>query len=226
MCGRTSLFVPPDRIATRFAVSVPESYQPRYNIDPSDDLAVVRTDARGELRFHEWGLVPSWADEGHGGFINARAETLEETSSFREAAAKRRCLVIADGFYEWQERTTGKQPFRIERADGEPFAMAGLFESRDDAPTTVTVVTTEPNDVVEPLHDRMAVVLPPGEETAWLDASAPGERAALLDTPPADDLHAYPVSTAIDDPGAEGPELVAEADGAAEDPQTGLDEFG
>lgn len=226
MCGRTSLFVPPDRIAGRFTVSVPEAYRPRYNIAPHDDLAVVRNDARGTLRLHEWGLVPHWADDDHRGFVNARAETVEEKPSFGEAVAERRCLVIADGFYEWQERTTGKQPFRVEREDGEPFAMAGLFEPRADGPTTVTVVTTEPNEVVEPLHDRMAVILAPDEEAAWLDADDPDERAVLLGTPPADGLHAYPVSTAIDDPAAEGPALVEPVAGAGEDPQTGLDDFG
>lgn len=225
MCGRTSLFVPPGWIADRFTVSVPEAYRPRHNIAPHDDLAVVRSDAREELVFHEWGLVPRWADRDHRGFINARAETVEEKPSFQEAAGERRCLVIADGFYEWQERTTGTQPFRVEREDREPFAMAGLFEPRGDGQTTVAVITTEPNDVVEPLHDRMAVVLAPDEEADWLDADDPGERAALLDAPPADGLHAYPVSTAINDPTAEGPELVEPVEGAADDPQTGLDDF-
>lgn len=226
MCGRTSLFVPPERIAERFAVTVPEELRPRYNIAPREEIAVVRNDAPGALRLHEWGLVPRWADDGHEGFINARSETVEEKPSFREAAAERRCLVVADGFYEWHQRTTGKQPFRVEREDREPFAMAGLYEPREESPATVTVVTTEPNEVVEPLHDRMAVILEPDEEDAWLDADDADRRAALLDAPPAEDLHAYPVSTAASDPAAEGPELVEPVDALEEDPQTGLGDFG
>jgi putative SOS response-associated peptidase YedK len=226
MCGRTSLATPPEELADRFGVAVPETYRPRYNIAPQDDLAVVRNDARERLQHHRWGLVPGWADDGHDGFINARAETVEEKPSFREAAAERRCLVLADGFYEWEDRKTGKQPYRVERADGGPFAMAGLYERPEDGPTTVTVVTTEPNDVVEPLHHRMAAVLDPGEETAWLDADDPDERAALLDTHPADGWASYPVGDAIGDPGAEGAELAERVDGADEDPQTGLGEFG
>lgn len=224
MCGRTSLYLPPTDLAGRFDVSVPESYSPRYNIAPHDDLAVVRQDARGEVRLHEWGLVPDWADDDHQGFINARAETLEEKRSFREAAAERRCLVLADGFYEWQERKTGKQPYRIERTDGEAFAMAGLYEPRN-GDATVTVVTTEPNDVVAPLHDRMAVALDRDAERAWLDADDPDERAALLETHSPEGWEAYPVSTAVNDPGADGPELIERLEGADEDPQTGLDDF-
>jgi len=226
MCGRTSLFAAPEDLATRFGVEVPERYRPRYNVAPHDDLAVVRSDAPGELRLHEWGLVPAWADDGHDGFINARAGTVEEKPSFREAAAKRRCLVLADGFYEWDERTAGTQPFRVEREDGAPFAMAGLFEPRDGgAGATATVITTGPNDVVAPLHHRMAVVLDRDDERAWLDADDPGERAALLSTPDPDGWHAYPVPKAVSDPAAEGPELVERVEGAEEDPQTGLGEF-
>lgn len=238
MCGRTSLFVPPGRLAGRFDVSVPEAFRPRYNVAPHDDLAVVRNDAPDELRLHEWGLVPGWTDDGHEGFVNARAETIEEKPSFREAAAERRCLVVADGFYEWQERRSGAQPFRVEREarserarrDGErgqgaPFAMAGLYEPRADGPTTVTVLTTEPNEVVAPLHDRMPAILGPDEEGAWIDADDADQRAALLDAPSADGLHAYPVSTAVNDPGASGPELVEPVDAAADDPQAGLDDF-
>jgi putative SOS response-associated peptidase YedK len=243
MCGRASLFVPAADLSRRFDVTVPESYQPRYNVAPHDDLAVVRNDAREELRLHEWGLVPPWADDGHDGFINARAETVEEKPSFQEAAAERRCLVVADGFYEWEQRTTGNQPYRVEREarpegaprdgerrgrereDGAPFAMAGLFEPRETG-ATVTVLTTEPNDVVAGLHDRMAVVLDREEEIAWLDAEDPAERTALLDTPDPEGWHAYPVSSAVNDPAAEGPELVDPVEGADEDPQTGLDDFG
>jgi putative SOS response-associated peptidase YedK len=225
MCGRTSLYATPEELSDRFDVSVPDSYRPRYNVAPSDDLAVVRNDDRDRLRLHRWGLVPGWADDGHDGFINARAETVEDKRSFREAAAERRCLVLADGFYEWEDRKTGTQPYRVERADGDPFAMAGLYEPRDGGPTTVTVVTTEPNAVVEPLHHRMAVVLDRDEEAAWLDADASDERASHLDTSSPDGWESYPVSDRVGDPSAEGPALVEPVEGADEDPQTGLGDF-
>jgi putative SOS response-associated peptidase YedK len=229
MCGRTSLFVPPSALEERFDVDVPSSLEPRYNIAPRDDLAVVRNDDPDRVRLEEWGLVPGWADDPESTrFINARAETIEETASFREPVARRRCLVLSDGFYEWQERTSGKQPYRVEREDGDPFAMAGIWEewSGDDRSlTTVAVVTTEPNEVVAPLHDRMAVVLDADEERAWLDADDPDERTALLDTPDPDPFHAYPVSAAVNDPSNDSPAVVEAADVPDEDPQTGLDDF-
>ncbi|PSP78031.1 DUF159 family protein [Halobacteriales archaeon QS_1_68_20] len=225
MCGRTSLFVPPSELEDRFDAEVVDPLSPRYNIAPSEDLAVVRDDAPHEIRRHEWGLVPPWADDPAGNRqINARAETVEEKPSFADAVEHRRCLVLADGFYEWQRRTGGKQPFRIEREDGDPFAMAGLYERHDDL-TTVTVITTEPNEVVEPLHDRMAVVLAPGEERAWLDADDPAERADLLSTPDPDPFHAYPVSSAVDDPTNDSPDVIQPVDVPEEDPQSGLDDF-
>ncbi len=225
MCGRISLFVLPSVLEDRFDAGVADPLSPRYNVAPREDLAVIRDDAPGEIRRHEWGLVPGWADDPAGNRrINARAETVEEKPSFADAAENRRCLVLADGFYEWQQRTGGKRPFRIEREDRAPFAMAGLYERHDDR-TTVTVVTTEPNEVVEPLHDRMAVVLAPDEERAWLEAEDPDERAALLSTPDPDPFHAYPVSTAVDDPTNDSPDLIEPVDVPAEDPQSGLDDF-
>jgi putative SOS response-associated peptidase YedK len=220
-----SLFATAEDLADRFDVAVPDDYRPRYNIAPQEDLAVVRNDDSDRLRLHRWGLVPGWADDDHRGFINARAGTVEDTPSFREAAAERRCLVLADGFYEWEQRRTDTQPHCVEREDRAPFAMAGLYEPREDGPTTVTVLTTEPNEVVAPLHDRMAVVLDREAEAAWLDADDPADRAALLGTPDAGGWHAYPVSTAVNDPAASGPELLDRVEGAEEDPQTGLDDF-
>ena len=225
MCGRSSLFVPQSELEQRFDATAVDPIVPRYNIAPREDLAVIRDDAPGEIRRHEWGLVPAWADDPDATrFINARAETVEEKPSFREAAERRRCLVLADGFYEWQERADGKQPFRVEREDGGPFAMAGLYEPRDEG-TTVTVITAPPNEVVAPLHHRMAVVLDPDEEGAWLAADDPDERAALLATPDPDPWHAYPVSEAVNDPSNDSPEVTEPVDVPDEDPQTGLDEF-
>jgi putative SOS response-associated peptidase YedK len=177
----------------------------------------------------EWGLVPPWAeDRDDGGFINARAETLTEKPSFRDAfegtGGAGRCLVLADGFYEWVETDDGKQPYRVTRADGEPFAMAGLW-SRWEPPTeqtglgdfagsgpggvdpveTFTIVTTEPNAVVAELHHRMAVILPPGREREWLTREA-ADAAELL-RPYEGELDAYPVSTLVNDPANDTPEV-------------------
>lgn len=229
MCGRTSLFVPQGRLEERFDATAATSIPPRYNIAPRDDLAVVRNDDPEQIRLNQWGLVPRWADspEAHR-HINARAETLSETSSFAEALEQRRCLVLSDGFYEWQQRKTGKQPYRIEREDGEPFAMAGLWErwpGDGRELTTVTVITTEPNAVVEPLHDRMAVVLDQNEERAWIEADDQAEREELLDTPDPDPFHAFTVSDAVNDPSNDSPEVVEPVDVPDEDPQTGLGDF-
>jgi putative SOS response-associated peptidase YedK len=244
MCGRTSLFADPELVRERFDADPVEPLEPRYNVSPGQSHPVVRNDDPDAIRFPTWGLVPQWSDDSpSSGHINARSETLTEKPSFREAFAERRCLVLADGFYDWKPTPTGKQPYRIERRDREPFAFAGLWEPRsengassaaDDAATdgggrtddgaTFTIVTTEPNAVVEEVHHRMPVMLSPGEEGRWLDADAEDRLADLLDPYPADEMRAYPVSEKVNDPGNDGPELIEEVP-AEEDVQTGLDEF-
>ncbi|MEF8830853.1 MAG: SOS response-associated peptidase [Halobacteriales archaeon] len=229
MCGRTSLFAPPGRLEERFDAESPSGLQPRYNIAPREDLAVIRNEDPGRIRLDEWGLVPRWADDPDATrFINARAESIEDKPSFAGPAEKRRCLVLADGFYEWEDRRMDTRPYRVEREDGGPFAMAGLWERRTDDDgerITVTIITTEPNEVVASLHDRMAAVLGPDEEQDWLDADDPDRRARLLSTPDPEPFHAYPVSKAVNDPSAEGPDLVEHADVPDDDPQTGLGDF-
>ena len=248
MCGRISLFAPPGVIAERFDAEPVRPLEPRYNVAPGQEHAVVRNDDPDAIRFPTWGLVPRWAGDGgagnrNAGHINARAETLAEKPSFREAFAERRCLVLADGFYDWKETPTGKQPYRIEREDREPVALAGLWEpaagdgetGAGGADATFTVVTTEPNEVVEPIHHRMPVVLDPDEEERWLrggrgesDAgNGPADPEALsdlLDPYPADELRAYPVPSKLGDPANDSPDVVEEVP-AEEDVQTGLDEF-
>lgn len=198
-------------------------YEPTYNAAPGQRLPVVTGEDPDSLQQLQWGLVPSWWDDDAGGLINARAETVAEKPSFRDAYERRRCLVPADGFYEWVETGDGKRPYRVARPDDEPFAMAGLYErwtpetrqtglsdfgdaggtDGDPEPLeTFTVVTTEPSDVVADLHDRMAVVLDPGEEAAWLA----GEEVPL--DPYDGDLRAYEVSTAVNDPANDDPSLV------------------
>ncbi|PSP57106.1 DUF159 family protein [Halobacteriales archaeon QS_1_67_19] len=228
MCGRTSLFAPPAVVRERFDAEPTRDLEPRYNVAPGQDHPVVRNDDPDIVRFPTWGLLPQWRDDPSSGHVNARAETLADKPSFREAYAERRCLVLADGFYDWKETPTGKQPYRIERADREPFAIAGLWEPSDGGTAsdagTFTVVTTDPNDVVAPIHHRMPVILSPDEESRWLGESDADALADLLDPYPATKLRAYPVSAAINDPENDGPELIEEVP-AEEDVQTGLDEF-
>jgi len=227
MCGRTSLYAPQEVVVERFDARPTRPLRPRYNVTPGQEHAVVRNDAHDEIRFPTWGLVPRWADEFGGGHVNARAETLAEKPSFRAAYDQRRCLVLADGFYDWKETPLGRQPYRFELADAAPFAMAGLWErwSPPDGEdrTSFTVVTTEPNDVVADVHHRMPVVLAPDEEERWLHGDE-RERAAVLDPYPADEMRAYPVSKRVNDPANDSPAVVEEVV-ADEDAQTGLDEF-
>lgn len=242
MCGRYSLFVDPERIETRFDVAV-EGYEPRYNAAPSQSLPVITDDEADTLTRAEWGLIPPWAEQREdGGHINARAETLSEKASFRASfeqsgSAGGRCLVPADGFYEWTDTDGRNQPFRVTVDDGELFAMAGLWaeweppttqtaldaftddgadETGGETVRTFTIVTTEPNDVVGDLHHRMAVILPRGDERDWLDAgvSAASDRLAPA---PADGMDYYPVSTAVNDPSNDRPGVVEQVDlGGAE----------
>jgi putative SOS response-associated peptidase YedK len=234
MCGRYSLFVPPAELADRFEVDT-AAYEPRYNAAPGQSLPVITDENSERLRSLEWGFVPPWADSrDDGGHINARSERLTEAPTFRDAFAAEtvdagRCLVPADGFYEWVETDGGKQPYRVTRTDDAPFAMAGLWArweppttqtgldafaggTPDDDPDVVetfTVVTTEPNDLVADLHHRMAVILPDGSERRWLEESVP-EASELLEPCSAEKMRAYPVSTAVNDPGNDSPVVVEE----------------
>ncbi len=223
MCGRLSLAVPPEALAERFGARPPPALAPRYNVAPGQPLAAIKGSARDRVDPLEWGLVPSWAEEPGSGHINARAETIAEKPSFRDAYEHRRCLVLADGYYDWaDERGRGTRPYRFVRPDREPFAMAGIWERREDpgeTHETVAVVTTEPNGVVEPIHHRMPVILDPAEEERWLDGEGTD---ALLDPYPEEHLEAYPVPDAVNDPANDSPAVLEEADPPE---QTGLGEF-
>ncbi|WP_302081411.1 SOS response-associated peptidase [Salinibaculum rarum] len=236
MCGRYSLFTPPEDIEARFGATFTESFQPRYNAAPSQSLPVI-TDASPErIDTKEWGFVPPWADSRSDfGFINARAETVTEKPTFRDAVTQSsrdgfrmgRCLVPADGFYEWVDDGSENQPYRVTLADDEPFAMAGLWaewqppqtqtgldafsggdgsDTSPDVVETFTIVTTEPNEFVADLHHRMAVILDGDERDRWLTGAAE-EATALLD-PYDGEMRAYPVSTAVNDPSNDSPALV------------------
>jgi len=232
MCGRYTLFAPAADLEARFGADF-GGVDPSYNCAPGQSLPVITDEAPDRATRMEWGLTPSWADESFG-LINARAETVREKRSFADAFERRRCLVPADGFYEWvDEGGAEKTPYRVAFGDDRPFAMAGLYErweppepettqtglgafggggdaepESDDGPVeTFTVVTTEPNEVVADLHHRMAVILEPDEEETWLRGD-PDAAADLLDPYPATDLTAHPVSTRVNSPAVDAPELI------------------
>ena len=236
MCGRYTLFTPAGDLEKRFDADF-AGVEPSYNCAPGQDLPVIADGDPTAATRMEWGLTPSWADESFD-LINARAETVREKRSFADAFERRRCLVPADGFYEWAEGengASGKTPYRVAFEDDRPFAMAGIYErweppapettqtelgafgggaggggSDDDGGgpvATFAIVTTEPNDLVDDLHHRMAVILDPNEEETWIEGD-PNEAAALLNPYPADELTAYPVSTRVNSPGVDGPELI------------------
>jgi len=227
MCGRYSLFTPPEQIEARFDAAFDFDFSPRYNAAPSQSLPVITDADPDTIQRMEWGLIPSWADDktDHG-HINARGETLSEKRSFAEAYESRRCLVPSDGMYEWVSENGGKQPYRVALPDDGLFAMAGLYErweppqrqmglgefgssgdgGQDEVVETFTIVTTEPNDVVSDLHHRMAVILDPDEEETWLTAE-PDAANELLD-PYDGPMRTYPVSTAVNSPANDSPEII------------------
>lgn len=216
MCGRFTLKTPADRLAEAFGGAPADYPEARYNIAPGQAIAAVRAGPEGsarEVATLRWGLIPSWAKDPAIGsrMINARAESVADKPSFRAAFRRRRCLVAADGFYEWQKRNGAKQPYCVARADGAPFAFAGLWERWEggaESPAQVpaiescTIVTTAANECVAPIHDRMPVILAASDYALWLDPRV-ADRVileALLRPCPADDLTAWPVSTHVNSP--------------------------
>jgi putative SOS response-associated peptidase YedK len=181
MCGRYSLFADFREIEERFgeATFEEDEYEESYNIAPSQMvLSVINDGVKNRLGYLKWGLVPSWAKDSKVGFkmINARAETVHEKPSFREAFKKKRCLIVADSFYEWKRTENRKVPMRIKMKNNELFAMAGLWESwkspSGELIHTCTILTTEPNDLMSTIHDRMPVILKQEDEQPWLNPEA------------------------------------------------------
>ena len=219
MCGRYTLTAPdPAQIRARFPVGEAVQIRRRFNIAPGDQVLAVTTDRDGVTRGEElrWGLVPHWAPgpEPPLKMINARAETLDRRSAFRDALTRFRCLILADGFYEWQAAAGAKRAFHITRAGGEPFAFAGLWSIWRDAETELrscTIITTAANRAVAPLHDRMPVILEPGAEAAWLDPQTPRQALADLLSPlPEAETQLRRVGAAVNDARYDGPECLAE----------------
>jgi putative SOS response-associated peptidase YedK len=218
VCGRYMLATTPPVLSTRFALaSVPPAAPRAYNVAPQAVMPVI---VGGDARHAEpmqWGLVPAWAKERTIGYktINARSETVAERPAYRAAFRYRRCLVPASGFYEWRKTPRGKVPYFIHLPNEPLFAFAGLWESwhgpEGDELRTFTILTTTPNALMAPLHDRMPVILPRELEAVWLDLAETQASALvpLLRPYPADVMAAYPVSTAVNSPQADGPELIA-----------------
>lgn len=230
MCGRYTLALPdPGAIRDRFGIGEQIEPRQRFNVAPGDDVLAVTTDRAGTPRGEmlRWGLVPSWAKTPDTGLkmINARLETVTERPAYRRAFERFRCLIVADGFYEWQRVTGGpKQPFHITRDDGALFAFAGLWSSwhAPDGSTlrTCTIITRPANARLTALHDRMPVILAAQGEREWLDTTTPAGRLdEILAGLSADHTALRPVSLAVNDARYDGPECLAPP---SEDPQAAL----
>lgn len=220
MCGRYTLKTPVDTLQREFELvgELPE-LTGRFNIAPTQEVPVVIEAGGRHLELVRWGLVPFWADDLKIGsrMINARAETVPAKPAFRKAYERRRCLVLADGFYEWKKGPKGKIPMYIHRRSGAPFAFAGLWEEWKKgagAPVrSCTIVTTQANELLAPIHDRMPVILAPENYAAWLDPAtkAGPELEKLLAPPPVGDFEAYPVSPLVNAAGNDRPECIEPA---------------
>lgn len=219
MCGRFTLSLPPEVLMTLFELPYVPPMEPRYNIAPSQPVAAVRIDrdkGERELAMLKWGLVPFWAEDPKIGnrLINARSETAAEKPAFRAAFRQRRCLVAADGFYEWKKQQSGKQPYYVRLSEGRGFGIAGLWErweNEDGEPIeSCTLLTTDANDFLRPIHHRMPVIVPPDHHALWLspDTTDAGALKRVLQPLPDEALEAYPVSTMVNSPGNDGPELI------------------
>ncbi len=227
MCGRYSLAGPgPGQVRERFALGDAVPVERRFNIAPGQDVVAVTMSREGERRGEllRWGLVPFWAESPKVGYrmINARAETLAERPAFREAFDERRCLIVADGFYEWQPREHGpKQPWWITREDRAPFAFAGLWASWRPAPDveplrSCAIITTQATPSLCEVHDRMPVILEPGAEEAWL---APGRGAALAELlAPFSATTRIPVGRAVGDAAHDAPDCIERVDPEPDEP--------
>lgn len=214
MCGRFAFYSPSEATAALFGVSGSVAVEPRYNIAPTQSIAAIREDEdrTRELVMLRWGLVPFWAKDPAIGnrMINARAETVAEKPSYRAAFRHRRCIVLADGFYEWRKEGDAKTPYFISLASGEPFGLAGLWENWKDKDSdaslqTTTLITTAANEFMTPLHHRMPVIVHPDSANDWLSGAADFLQQAANNAPA---LQAWPVDRRVNNARNEGAELI------------------
>lgn len=226
MCGRFTLTQSGQVLMEELGlISIPEDYRPRYNIAPGQPILAARDGDEGRKgAMLKWGLVPPWAKDPSIGnrMINARSETVGEKPSFRRAFDRRRCIIPADGFYEWRKEGKRKIPVRFRMRDGRPFAFAGLWEAwrppdgQGETLFTCTILTTDANELVQPVHDRMPVILTERSLDLWLDRDVPGEGVASLLRPyPAEEMEAYEVSTRVNYVANDDPELIEPVQGGS-----------
>jgi len=220
MCGRFTLRTREAALIEQFGGVPPPQLGLRYNIAPTQPVAIVRIEAERDERLWElvrWGLVPSWVKDASIGnrMINARAETVADKPSFRSAFRRRRCLVPADGYFEWQPTGSGKQPYYIRQADDRPFAMAGLWDrwlnpATGEPLSTCTIITTQANELTQPIHDRMPVILNAADYDLWLDPQMqdPARVGALLRPFAGSTLRADPVDTHVNSPRNDDPRCI------------------
>jgi len=222
MCGRFTLTVDPAELQGTFTDFIfPPKFAPRFNITPSQPVLAIPNDDANTADFFIWGLIPMWAKDPSIGnrLINARGETVAEKPSFRGSFKYKRCLILADGFYEWKANSgkKTKTPYYIHMKSHKPFVFAGLWDSWESSDgssiKTCTIITTEPNELMETIHNRMPVILHPRDYAKWLDPSpqTPENLLPLIKPFPADNMSAYPVSTLVNKPGNDSPELVVPA---------------
>jgi putative SOS response-associated peptidase YedK len=211
MCGRFTLSKSPTAIEKEFSVEISPQIEPQYNIYPTQMVGtILHNIEKNERQFRKlrWGLIPSWAKDINIGskMINARAESVAEKPSFRAAFKRRRCLIIVDGFYEWQMQGNKKQPYYIRMEDGRPFAFAGLWEHWEspggEKIYSCTIVTTEPNELMKSIHERMPVIIAPEDYHIWLDTQGQDSESIkqLLRPYSAKEMIAYPVGSLVNNP--------------------------
>jgi putative SOS response-associated peptidase YedK len=217
MCGRYTLIAEGRQWQRKLGLQEEPRLEARYNIAPSELIAIVRRAHGGNhLAVVQWGLVPFWADDAKIAhrLINARGETAGKKPAFRAAMRYRRCLVPADGFYEWQETDSGKQPMYVRLAGGQVFAMAGLWESWEspagEVRESATILTTEANALVERMHDRMPVIVEPEDYDRWLDPGMqkPEQVQDICRPYPAEEMGAWPVCRAVSNPRYKGADCI------------------
>ena len=218
MCGRYSFAIEDALILERFGLRVRTAiYKARYNCAPTQNLAVIASEAPHELRFFRWGLIPWWAKDASIGnkLINARAETLVEKPSFKNAFRNRRCLVPATGFFEWR-RNTDKTPYHIMLKSGDPFCFAGLWDKwvtgDGEIIHSFTIITTSPNELMEQIHDRMPVILPREQEQRWMSPQPDPSLVELLVPFPAGMMKAYPISKLVNSARNDTPHILEPAE--------------
>ncbi|MDZ7594573.1 MAG: SOS response-associated peptidase [Thiobacillus sp.] len=215
MCGRYALKTPASELAARFGLDEMVDVAPRYNISPGTEIPTIRYSPEGKRVMHllRWGLVPHWAkDPGVGAKLsNARGETVAEKPSFRDAFNRRRCLVPANGFYEWKNEGRQKQPYYFSLKTGEAFALGGLWESwrapNGDVLRTCCLITTAPNEIMMPVHDRMPLIVSPDDYAAWLTGEA-NDALDLVRPYAPDEMQSWAVSKGVSRSGEEGADLI------------------